>query len=86
MSYMSGIMVGWALGKGLRRIAARGGVFPSRSVTGHGERATENSRLGLLHGDFWGTNPPLSRWLTRSRGGAATTRRRFQEMKRWRRR
>lgn len=52
MSYMSGIMVGWALAKGLRRIAARGGVFPSRSVTGHGERAAENSRLGLLQGDF----------------------------------
>lgn len=55
MSYMSGIMVGWALAKGLRRIAARGGVFPSRSVTGHGERAAENSRLGLLQGDFLGT-------------------------------
>lgn len=55
MSYMSGIMMGWAIGKGLRRFTSGQGGFSLPSKTGrgaHGDRASRDlsgrSPLDLL--------------------------------------
>ena len=40
MSYMSGIMMGWAIGKGLRRFASGQGGFSLPSKTGRGAHGT----------------------------------------------